>query len=415
MILSTPHMSRHSVLSVLIILISWLLFPASAGRLGCWIPAGQANPSSSSSSLQIQESIPDRRGLPSTGSPQASPALRPVTLMRTGVFPVFSRIRSSIILSVQTVRNCRAEIPPRPVSQDVHPCTAFCLYRLNYAAHTLQLLWTASSQFLPLQTVTLPVPTDNTFQIALICRIYLTWNIATLSTVISRTTTPHGSRHHMEYESWFLHGTLISPDDTNSLAVVPSHPIRRSRREFLRISRMDVSEQTRCSLPSRCASRTLDLLRYFSEILAIGPLGENGFSLQGQAHTPRQGFQNRVGKTRVKDRRFSAACPAACFCAAAGLACKPAVCFCKPDNLLPKRCRLPMMPACLSLPLPTRYLQFQEEVPSCSCQAPPDSVPKLHFSCTRQHNRLPSCPCARNLEHLLFLNLSYLNSFKCYL
>ena len=45
------------------------------------------------------------------------------------------------------VCNCRAEISPRPVSQDVHLCTTFYLYRLNYVAHTLQLLWTASSQF----------------------------------------------------------------------------------------------------------------------------------------------------------------------------------------------------------------------------------------------------------------------------
>jgi hypothetical protein len=93
------------------------------------------------------------------------------------------------------VRNCRAEISPRPVSQDVHLCTMFYLYRFNYVAHTLQLLWTASSQFLSLQTITLPVPTDNTFQIAHFSWIYLTWNIATLSTVISRITTPHGSQH----------------------------------------------------------------------------------------------------------------------------------------------------------------------------------------------------------------------------
>lgn len=89
----------------------------------------------------------------------------------------------------------------------------------------------------------------------------------------ARLTTP------LEYELWFLSKTLISLDDTNSLAVVPSHLIRRSRQEFLRISRMDVSEQSRCSLPSRCASRTLDLLRYFSWILAISPLRENKFSL----------------------------------------------------------------------------------------------------------------------------------------
>lgn len=81
------------------------------------------------------------------------------------------------------VDNCRAEISPRPVSQDVHLCTTFYLYRLNYVAHTLQLLWTASSQFLSPQTITLPVPTDNTFRVALSYRIYLTWDIATLPTV----------------------------------------------------------------------------------------------------------------------------------------------------------------------------------------------------------------------------------------
>nr|DAV55059.1 MAG TPA: hypothetical protein [Caudoviricetes sp.] len=42
---------------------------------------------------------------------------------------------------------------------------------------------TASRQFLSLQTITLPVITDNTFQIALSYRIYLTRDIATLPTV----------------------------------------------------------------------------------------------------------------------------------------------------------------------------------------------------------------------------------------
>lgn len=115
-------------------------------------------------------------------------------------FSIFFKICSFIILIFNMVCNCRAEISPRPVSQDVHLCTTFYLYRLNYVAHTLQLLWTASSQFLSLQTITLPVPTDNTFQIALFFRIYLTWNIATLSTVISRITTPYGSQHRIEYE-----------------------------------------------------------------------------------------------------------------------------------------------------------------------------------------------------------------------
>ena len=38
------------------------------------------------------------------------------------------------------VYNCRAEISPRPVSQDVHLCTTFYLYSLNHVAHALQTL-----------------------------------------------------------------------------------------------------------------------------------------------------------------------------------------------------------------------------------------------------------------------------------
>lgn len=45
-----------------------------------------------------------------------------------------------IIILNLLVCNCRAEISPRPVSQDVHLCTTFYLYRLNYVAHTLQIL-----------------------------------------------------------------------------------------------------------------------------------------------------------------------------------------------------------------------------------------------------------------------------------
>lgn len=45
-----------------------------------------------------------------------------------------------IIILNLLVCNCRAENSPRPVSQDVHLCTTFYLYRLNYVAHTLQIL-----------------------------------------------------------------------------------------------------------------------------------------------------------------------------------------------------------------------------------------------------------------------------------
>ena len=55
------------------------------------------------------------------------------------LFPLQSNDIVLIILNL-LVCNCRAEISPRPVSQDVHLCTTFYLYRLNYAAHTLQIL-----------------------------------------------------------------------------------------------------------------------------------------------------------------------------------------------------------------------------------------------------------------------------------
>ena len=73
--------------------------------------------------------------------------------------------------------------------------------------------------------------------------VYLdTLQIVIAHTVISRVTTPERLTTPLEYELWFLSKTLISLDGTNPLAVVPSHLIQRSRQEFLRISRMDVSE-----------------------------------------------------------------------------------------------------------------------------------------------------------------------------
>ena len=54
-------------------------------------------------------------------------------------FIFLSKIILSIIL-IKLVDNCRAEISPRPVSQDVHLGTTFYLYHLNYVAHALQIL-----------------------------------------------------------------------------------------------------------------------------------------------------------------------------------------------------------------------------------------------------------------------------------
>ena len=199
MILSTSHISRHLILSVLIILIFLVIVPYKRREI-----LGDAGRPSESFFFIIQSVDTGKH------AKQARAAVNEfiVGILCTLVCYINTHKRLSYLLQnlffhkskFKMVYNCRAEISPRPVSQDVHLCTTFYLYRLNYVAHTLQLLWTASSQFLSLQTITLPVPTDNTFQIALIYRIYLTWNIATLSTVISRITTPHGSQHHIEYE-----------------------------------------------------------------------------------------------------------------------------------------------------------------------------------------------------------------------
>lgn len=67
-------------------------------------------------------------------------------------------------------------------------------------------------------------------------------------------------------------------------------------KNFLRISRMDVSEKSRFSLPSRCVSHALNLPRYLSRFCTL--VNRNRFSnlFRSQAHTPRQGLQKWYGK-----------------------------------------------------------------------------------------------------------------------
>lgn len=69
------------------------------------------------------------------------------------------------------VCNCRAEISPRPVSQDVHLCTTFYPYCLNYVAHALQFYASASSSFVS-EEINLARMTSNRFQSAwIVCAL----------------------------------------------------------------------------------------------------------------------------------------------------------------------------------------------------------------------------------------------------
>ena len=124
MILSTSFISRHLILIVLIILIFWLLFPTSVGRLG----------------YRILQSM----SLSGKFFSRTTPSIIARELQAGKINHMYlsqnSLILCFIILKCLMVDNCRAEISPRPVSQDVHLCTTFYLYRLNYVAHALQIL-----------------------------------------------------------------------------------------------------------------------------------------------------------------------------------------------------------------------------------------------------------------------------------
>lgn len=96
------------------------------------------------------------------------------------------------------VHNCRAEISPRPVSQDVHLCTTFYLYRLTTWLTPYRFYASASSLFVS-EEINLARMTSNRFQSAwIVCALNAAIVIA--HTGISRRTTPHGSQHRIEYE-----------------------------------------------------------------------------------------------------------------------------------------------------------------------------------------------------------------------
>ena len=125
------------------------------------------------------------------------------------------------------VHNCRAEISPRPVSQDVHLCTTFYLYRLNHVAHTLQILcfcqqlvcfWGDKSRTDYKQPISVSVDSVclDTLQIVIAHTIY------------SRVTTPDRKITPVEYELWFFSGQAycvhvhVTPDRRGSLNL-PQH------------------------------------------------------------------------------------------------------------------------------------------------------------------------------------------------
>ena len=175
------------------------------------------------------------------------------------------------------VCNCRAEISPRPVSQDVHLCTTFYLYRLNYVAHTLQILcfcqqlvcfWGDKSRTDDKQPLSVSVDSVYLERCNRDCT-----HCDFSDNHSERLTTP------LEYELWFIsiNSHLARWYKSPSRRAVSSHStLTPGIFAYLSDGCLWV---TRYSLPSRCASRTLDLLRYFSWILAISPLRENKFSL----------------------------------------------------------------------------------------------------------------------------------------
>lgn len=73
----------------------------------------------------------------------------------------------------------------------------------------------------------------------------------------------------MNYDLFFL--LKLSPRSVIQILSPSCHLITfdAHAKNFLRISRMDVSEKSRFSLPSRCISHALNLPRYFSRFLHI--------------------------------------------------------------------------------------------------------------------------------------------------
>ena len=141
--------------------------------------------------------------------------------------------------------------------------------------------------------------------------VYLdTLQIVIAHTIYSRVTTPDRKITPVEYELWFLsiNSHLARWYKSPSRRAVSSHStLTPGIFAYLSDGCLWV---TRYSLPSRCASRTLDLLRYFSWILEISPLRENKFSLSGiipkslfcslMRHWPANVRLNVIGKIRTR-------------------------------------------------------------------------------------------------------------------
>ena len=118
------------------------------------------------------------------------------------------------------VHNCRAEISPRPVSQDVHLCTTFYLYCLNYVAHTLQILcfcqqlvcfWGDKSRTDDKQPLSVSVDS--------VCLDTL--QIVIAHTGISRVTTPE--RLTTPHRIWIMiYPSVISLDNCTATALALS-------------------------------------------------------------------------------------------------------------------------------------------------------------------------------------------------
>ena len=113
---------------------------------------------------------------------------------------------------------------------------------------------------------------------------------------ISRIPKP--AANGIEYELWFLsiNSHLARWYKSPSRRAVSSHStLTPGIFAYLSDGCLWV---TRYSLPSRCASRTLDLLRYFSWILAISSLRENKFSLSELSPHTTTRFTKLCGKNK---------------------------------------------------------------------------------------------------------------------
>ena len=97
------------------------------------------------------------------------------------------------------VDNCRAEISPRPVSQDVHLCTTFYHYCLNLGSHPTDfMLLPAACLFLRRYKSRTDDKQPISVSVGSVCLDTL--QIVIAHTGISRVTTPERLTTPLEYE-----------------------------------------------------------------------------------------------------------------------------------------------------------------------------------------------------------------------